>query len=103
MSYWSLPIRRGSGGPQKPFSWLSEGVRSVFIVSTESSEKTYIPYLHNLGTTMCSWLVVRAEVKSCVFCSFPQEELTSLHCSIEATSSAWRFWERWSSSSLMSR
>src|SRR5215211_9028145 len=42
---------------------------------------------------------VRMGVKSCVFCSFPQEELTSLHCSIEATSSAWRFWERWSSSS----
>jgi hypothetical protein len=36
-----LPIRMGSGGPQKPSSWLSEDVRDVFTVSTESSEITY--------------------------------------------------------------
>jgi hypothetical protein len=32
------PIRRGSEGSQKAFSLLSEGVRGVFTVSTESSE-----------------------------------------------------------------
>jgi hypothetical protein len=33
-----LPIRSGSEGSQKPFSPLSEGVRGVFTISTESSE-----------------------------------------------------------------
>jgi hypothetical protein len=32
------PIRRGSGGPQKPFSWLSEGVRGAFTINTETGE-----------------------------------------------------------------
>ena len=51
-----LPIRRGSGGPQKPFSSLSEGVGGVFTVSTESSERTYVPHLHILrAITMSSW------------------------------------------------
>jgi hypothetical protein len=39
------PIRRGSGGPHKPFSSLSEGVRAVFIVSTESSEIACVLHL----------------------------------------------------------
>jgi hypothetical protein len=38
-----LPIRRGSRGPQKPFSSFSEGVGGVFTISTEPSEKTYVP------------------------------------------------------------
>jgi hypothetical protein len=33
-----LPIRRRSGGSQKPFSSLSEGVRTAFIIYTETSE-----------------------------------------------------------------
>jgi hypothetical protein len=32
-------IRRGSEGPQKPSSWLSEGVRGVFTIYTETGEK----------------------------------------------------------------
>jgi hypothetical protein len=32
------PIRRGSGGSQKPFSSLSEGVRRVFTINTETDE-----------------------------------------------------------------
>jgi hypothetical protein len=32
------PIRRGSGGPQKAFSSLSEGVRGVFTIYTEVGE-----------------------------------------------------------------
>jgi Transposase domain (DUF772) len=36
-------ITRGSGGPQKPFSWLSEGVKGVFTVSTDPSERTCVP------------------------------------------------------------
>ncbi len=55
-------IRRGSGGPQKPFSWLSEDVRDVFTINTEAGELTLVPHLHILGTTMCSWLVVRADI-----------------------------------------
>jgi hypothetical protein len=51
-----FPIRRGSGGPQKPFSWLSEGVRGVFTIITEADEKTCIPHLHILGATMSSWV-----------------------------------------------
>jgi hypothetical protein len=53
-----LPIRRGSGGPQKPFSWLSEGVRAVFTINTEAGEMTCVP-LHIPGTPMSLWLVVR--------------------------------------------
>src|SRR5918999_1893369 len=34
-----LPIRRGSGVPQKPSSWLSEGVWSAFTTHTETGEK----------------------------------------------------------------
>ena len=56
-------IRRGSGGPQKPFSSLSEGVRGIFTISTEVGEITLCPYLHILGvTTMCSWSLVRADI-----------------------------------------
>jgi hypothetical protein len=39
----ALPIRRGSGGPQKPFSSLSEGVRGEFTIYTEAGERTYVP------------------------------------------------------------
>jgi hypothetical protein len=38
-----LPIGRGSGGPQKPLPWLSEGVKGIFTVSTVSSEITCGP------------------------------------------------------------
>jgi hypothetical protein len=52
-----LPIRRGSGGPQKAFSWLSEGVRGVFTNNTEASERPCVPYLHNFGATpRSSWV-----------------------------------------------
>jgi hypothetical protein len=50
-----LPIRRGSGGPQKAFSSLSEGVRGVFTINTEAGEMTCIPRLPILrATTMSS-------------------------------------------------
>jgi hypothetical protein len=55
-------IRRGSGGPQKPFSWLSEDVRGAFTINTEAGEETSIPHLHILGATMCSWLVVQINI-----------------------------------------
>jgi len=52
-----LPIRRGSGGPQKPFSSLSEGVRGVFTINTETGEESCVPNLHILGATpMSSWV-----------------------------------------------
>jgi hypothetical protein len=35
---YPLFYQKGSGGPQKPFSWLSEGVRHVFTIHTETSE-----------------------------------------------------------------
>ena len=48
--FWSTNIyQKGSGGPQKPFSWLSEGDRGVFTINTEAGEKTCIPNLHLLG------------------------------------------------------
>jgi len=54
------PIRRSSGGPQKAFSSLSEGIRGVFTINTEDSEKPCVPRLHILGATpMSLWLVVR--------------------------------------------
>jgi hypothetical protein len=56
------PLLIGSGGPQKPSSWLSEGVRCIFTICTETGEETCIPHLHILGTTMCSWLVVRVNI-----------------------------------------
>jgi hypothetical protein len=43
-------IRRGSGGPQKLFSWLSEGVEAVFTINTEVGEETSDLYLHQLFT-----------------------------------------------------
>jgi hypothetical protein len=56
------PPRRGSGGSQKPFSWLSEGIRGVFTIITEAGERLASPHLHILGTTMCSWLVVPVNI-----------------------------------------
>jgi hypothetical protein len=56
------PIRRASGGPQKPFSSLSEGIKTMFTINTEVGEKTFIPHLHIPGTTMSSWLVVRVNI-----------------------------------------
>jgi hypothetical protein len=55
------PIRRGSGGPQKPFSWLSEGLKEIFTINTETGETTCVP-LHILRTTVCSWLVMRVNI-----------------------------------------
>jgi hypothetical protein len=53
---WSTYIRRGGEGSQKPFSSLSEGVRRVFTISTDSSEMTCTP-LHILqATPMSSWV-----------------------------------------------
>jgi hypothetical protein len=49
------PIRRGSGGPHKPFSSLSEGLRGIFTINTEAGEMTCVP-LHIPGTTMSSWV-----------------------------------------------
>jgi hypothetical protein len=55
--FWSTFTKKGSGGPQKPFSCLSEGVGAVFTVSTESSEIACVPHLHILGTTpVSSWV-----------------------------------------------
>ena len=42
----ALPLLIGSGGPQKPFSWLSEGVRALFTVNTETGEMTCVPTPH---------------------------------------------------------
>jgi hypothetical protein len=36
--------QKGSGGPQKPFSWLSEGVKEAFTINTEAGEQTLIPH-----------------------------------------------------------
>jgi len=49
-----LPIRRGSGGPQKPFPWLSEGLRAVLTINTEAGEMTCIPHLRILSASMSS-------------------------------------------------
>jgi hypothetical protein len=43
-------IRRGDGGPQKPFSSFSEGVRGVFTISTESSERACVPHFSSSVT-----------------------------------------------------
>jgi hypothetical protein len=49
-----LTIRRGIGGPQKAFSSLSEGVRDVFTVSTESSEIACVVYLKITNSVLTS-------------------------------------------------
>jgi hypothetical protein len=52
----TLIYQKGSGGPQKPFSWLSEGVRGVFTINTEAGEQACIPHFHILcATPMSSW------------------------------------------------
>jgi hypothetical protein len=38
-----LSIRRGSGGPQRPSSWLSERIRGVLTIITEAGEMTCVP------------------------------------------------------------
>ena len=50
----SPPIRRGSGGPQKPFSWLSEGVRDRFTINTEAGEMTCVLHLKIFNVPTCS-------------------------------------------------
>jgi hypothetical protein len=40
-----LPIRRGNGGSQKPFSSLSEGVRGAFTINTEIGEMARVLHL----------------------------------------------------------
>jgi hypothetical protein len=64
LSFWSTYIyQKGSGGPQKPFSWLSEGIKGVFTISTEYSEMICIPHLHILGAIpMSSWSLVRVNI-----------------------------------------
>jgi len=53
----SQPISRGSEGPQKATSWLSEGVRAVFTIHTEIDENPCTPKLHIFGATpISSWI-----------------------------------------------
>jgi hypothetical protein len=41
-----VPIyQKGSGGPQKPFSWLSEGVKGAFTINTEVGEIACVLHL----------------------------------------------------------
>ena len=47
------PIRRGSGGPQKPFSSLSEGLRGVFTICTEAGERPHVPAFLSSGHDPC--------------------------------------------------
>jgi hypothetical protein len=42
---WSTIYQKGSGGPQKPFSWLSEGVTGVFTINTETGEIVCVLHL----------------------------------------------------------
>jgi hypothetical protein len=56
-----FPIRRGSGGSQKPFSSLSEGVRGMFTIVTEVSEITSVPPPHPRDT-MSTWSLVRVNI-----------------------------------------
>jgi hypothetical protein len=45
--------QKGSGGRQKPFSWLSEGVGGAFTINTEAGEKPCIPHLHTSVPLPC--------------------------------------------------
>ena len=47
---YPAPVGRGSGGLQKPFSSLSEGVGGIFTFSTESSERTLVPAYLSSGS-----------------------------------------------------
>jgi hypothetical protein len=47
------PFYIGSEGPQKPFSWLSEGVRGAFTINTEAGEIACIPHLYILDAPPC--------------------------------------------------
>ena len=41
-----IPIyQKGSGGTQKPFSWLSEGVSGIFTIHTEAGEIACVLHL----------------------------------------------------------
>ena len=53
---------KGSGGPQKPFSWLSDGARGVFTINTEAGEQTLFPHPHPRCPLMCWWSVVRVNI-----------------------------------------
>jgi hypothetical protein len=64
-----LFYQKGSGGPQKPFSWLSEGVRCIFTINTETDEKTCIPRLHILGAV--SHVLVVSCYRRIFFRTFP--------------------------------
>jgi hypothetical protein len=69
-----LFTRRGSGGPQKPFSSLSEGVGGVLTVSTESSEiacilHLKIPNVPTCGATQSRGRFVRSRRRTWIRCS----------------------------------
>src|SRR5919112_1369232 len=53
----STPIRRGTGGPQKPFSSLSEGLRGIFIIITETGERlvSRTPHPRDRHVLVGSW------------------------------------------------
>jgi len=48
------PIRKGSGGPQKPFSSLSEGARGLFIINTEAGEIACVLHLKITNVVLTS-------------------------------------------------
>jgi hypothetical protein len=55
--------RRGSGDPQKPFSWLSEGARGVFTINTEAGEITCVLHLKIPNVPTCGRDTVKREVR----------------------------------------
>jgi len=60
------PIRRGSGGPQKPFSWLSEGVRDRFTTDTENGEIACLLHLKITNVVLTSPEQFARENQQCV-------------------------------------
>jgi hypothetical protein len=55
--------RRGSGGPQKPFSWLSEGDRRLFTINTETGETACVLHLMITNVPTCGRDTGKNEVR----------------------------------------
>jgi hypothetical protein len=56
-------IRKGNGGPQKPFSSLSEEVRGGFTIDTETDETACVLHLKIPNVPTCRRDTVKREVR----------------------------------------
>jgi hypothetical protein len=79
---------KGGGGPQKPFSWLSEGVGAVFTTNTEAGEIACVLHLKIPNVpTLCIMVLVQVPALK----RYPRSDCQGPRRAPLVVTSCWRY------------